>query len=353
MSPRFLPTASVETLKLRSRLIASLREFFRGNGYWECETPILSRELIVDANLDPFVTHDVAGGPYYLQTSPEAGMKRLLSAGADAIFQITRAMRRGETGRFHNPEFTMAEWYRAGDDHHDQMDFVERLVRAFYEEARRQQIARSSDNSSRDLSTMPFERLTYDEAFERFSGTRVRHLSSSELGELAGDHGVAAPPAMNILDRDGWLNLLLAELVEPHLGRDFPQFVYDYPASQAALSKTRWNSLHDENSDSLPTDSFEVAERFELYDRGVELCNGYHELTDADEFVRRSRIERENSESEAEVLGDSSSAPLLEGAMREGIPGCAGVALGLDRLVMLALGKTGISDVIAFPGERA
>lgn len=352
MSPRFLPTASLETLKRKSQLIAWLREFFRANGYWECETPILSREVIVDANLDPFVTHDVTGSPYYLQTSPEAGMKRLLSAGADAIFQITRAMRRGETGRLHNPEFTMVEWYRVGDDHHDQMDFVERLVRAFYEEAGRQSIARCSDDSSRELSTTPFERLTYDAAFERYSGTRVSHLSSDELGKLASDHGVATPPAMSTQGRDGWLNLLLAELVEPHLGLNVPQFVYDYPASQAALSKTHGDPLHPENSESLSTGSFEVAERFELYDRGVELCNGYHELTDADEFVRRSLVERERLESEAEVW-ELPGAPLLEGAMRRGIPNCAGVALGLDRLVMLALGMNGVSDVIAFPGERA
>ncbi|MGZ0172531.1 MAG: EF-P lysine aminoacylase EpmA [Planctomycetales bacterium] len=349
MLTRFLPTASLETLKVRSRLVASLREFFRTNGYWECETPILSREVIVDANLDPFVTHDVTGDPYYLQTSPEAGMKRLLSAGADAIFQITRAMRRGETGRFHNPEFTMVEWYRVGDDHHDQMDFVERLIRGFYEEARRQ----PSADGARELSTTPFERLTYDEVFERFAGTRILHLSSYELSELAVDNGVAAPPTMNIQDRDGWLNVLLAELVEPYLGRDIPQFVYDYPASQAALAKTRWNSLPGKKSDSPPQDSLEVAERFELYDRGVELCNGYHELTAADEFVRRSRGKQENSESAADGHRELPGAPLLEDAMREGLPGCAGVALGLDRLVMLALGKTGISDVIAFPGERA
>jgi lysyl-tRNA synthetase class 2 len=158
---------------------------------------------------------------------------------------------------------------------------------------------------------------------------------------------------MNIQDRDGWLNVLLAELVEPYLGRDIPQFVYDYPASQAALAKTRWNSLPGKKSDSPPQDSLEVAERFELYDRGVELCNGYHELTAADEFVRRSRGKQENSESAADGHRELPGAPLLEDAMREGLPGCAGVALGLDRLVMLALGKTGISDVIAFPGERA
>jgi elongation factor P--(R)-beta-lysine ligase len=351
MSPRFLPTASLETLKLRSQLIASLREFFNANGYWECETPILSREVIIDANLDPFVTRDVAGGPYYLQTSPEAGMKRLLIAGADAIFQITRAMRRGESGSFHNPEFTMIEWYRVGDDHHDQMDFVEQLVRTFYAEAGRQSARGLNTGQSRELSSEPFERLSYDEAFERFAGTRVLHLSSRELCELASDRGVIAPLSLQPEEHDGWLNLLLAELVEPHLGSDAPQFVFDYPASQAALANVRNVPLSGGNTNSTASETLGVAERFELYDRGVELCNGYHELTDADEFLRRSQFERENAASEGHQA--LPGAPLLEEAIREGLPACAGVALGLDRLVMMALEKTEIRDVIAFPGDRA
>jgi elongation factor P--(R)-beta-lysine ligase len=351
MLPRFLPTASLETLKLRSQLIASLREFFQANGYWECETPILSREVIVDANLDPFVTNDVTGAPYYLQTSPEAGMKRLLSAGADAIFQITRVMRRGEFGSFHNPEFTMVEWYRVGDDHHDQMDFVEQLVRTFYTEAGRRSVEGANPEQSRELSSEPFERLSYDEAFERFAGTRVLQLSSHELVKLASDRGVIAPSSLQPEDRDGWLNLLLAELVEPHLGRDSPQFIFDYPATQAALAKVRNVPPGAENTTPTASHASGVAERFELYDRGVELCNGYHELTDADEFLRRARCEKENSASEShEALP---GAPLLEEAIRAGLPDCAGVALGLDRLVMVALGKTGIRDVIAFPGDRA
>jgi elongation factor P--(R)-beta-lysine ligase len=350
MSRRFLPTASLETLQLRSRLLASLRDFFHSHGYWECETPILSREVVVDANLAPFVTHDVSGDAYYLQTSPEAGMKRLLVAGATAIFQITRAMRRGESGRFHNPEFTMVEWYRVGDDHHDQMTFVERLVRAFYAKA-----AQGSDmdavESRGRLSDQPFERLTYDEAFERFTGTRVLHLDGFELRNLAAEFCVETPPTLGVEDRDGWLNILLAELVEPQLGHGMPQFIYDYPASQAALAIVREQSSRDENANGVTDPTAFVAERFELYDRGVELCNGYHELTDADEFSRRSRRERDRSgfSQHRELPG----APLLEAAMRAGLPDCAGVALGLDRLVMMALCKTEIGDVIAFPGERA
>lgn len=351
MSPRFLPTASLATLKLRSHLVASLREFFRANGYWECETPIMSREVIIDANLDPFVTHDITGDPYYLQTSPEAGMKRLLSAGADAIFQITRAMRRGESGQLHNPEFTMVEWYRVGDDHHDQMDFVEQLVRAFYAEAWRALGEDSDADRRRELPTGPFERLSYDKAFERFAATQVLHLLPHDLCRLAEDRHVAVPSTLHPDDRDGWLNLLLAELVEPHLGHDSPQFVYDYPASQGALAKVREGTLSSGNSDGAMARSPAVAERFELYDRGVELCNGYHELTEADEFLRRSQAEQENSESGGHQK--LPGAPLLEGAMRAGLPGCAGVALGLDRLVMMALGEAEIGHVIAFPGDRA
>jgi len=351
MTPRFLPTASLETLKLRSHLVASLREFFRANGYWECETPVMSREVILDANLAPFVTHDVSGDAYYLQTSPEAGMKRLLSAGTDAIFQISRAMRRGESGQLHNPEFTMVEWYQVGDNHHAQMDFVERLVRAFYAEAARRLGDGQALNSVRKLAAEPFERLTYDEAFERFAGTRVLNFSAADLRRLAVDHQVDAPSTIRSDDRDGWLNLLLAELVEPHLGRDLPQFIYDYPASQAALAKIRQDSMRSEDSSDVLSGPLDVAERFELYDRGVELCNGYHELTDAEEF--RIRTETERAKSETDSHQNLPGAPLLAEAMQHGLPACAGVALGLDRLVMLALGKAEIADVIAFPSDRA
>ena len=134
-SSNYLPTASLARLQHRSHLLATLREHFVSRGYWECETPILSRDIVVDANLDPFVTQDADGSTFYLQTSPEAGMKRLLAAGATAIFQVSRVMRKGEFGLRHNPEFTMVEWYRVGDSYLDQMSFVEGLVRAIYDAA--------------------------------------------------------------------------------------------------------------------------------------------------------------------------------------------------------------------------
>lgn len=334
MTESFLPSPSLQTLKHRAVLLEAVRSFFREHGYWECETPLLSCDVVIDAHIDPLHTTDERGRTFYLQTSPEAGMKRLLSAGADAIFQITRSIRSGERGQLHNPEFTIVEWYRAGDTHIEQMEFTEQLVRAVLNVGRR-----LSPNASRQLADASFERLTYDAAFERFAGTRVLTLTSAELSDLARHKGIEIPPSLPAEDRDGWLNVLLAELVEPHLGRDAPQFLTDYPETQAALATVR--------AGHPP-----VAERFELYDAGIELCNGYNELTDADELSRRAAHERElRSASGKPPITDGPG--YLEQAMRHGLPSCSGVALGFDRLVMRALGLTDISDVIAFPTDRA
>lgn len=320
---------TLETLQHRAALIAATRAFFVEHGYWECETPILSRDVVVDANLDPLKTQ-LAGETFYLQTSPEAGMKRLLVRGAEAIFQITRAFRQGEHGPLHNPEFTMLEWYRVGDSHHDQMQFVEQLVRHVYQTA--------SDLVEVPARGEPFEKLSYDEAFERHTGQRVLGLDTAKLRALAREKNVTAPASLADDDRDGWLNVLLSELVEPNLGLATPTFVYDYPASQCALARIR--------EDDPP-----IAERFELYDRGIELCNGYHELTDADELQQRTLAENDlrRATGQAELPG----ATQLEAAMRVGLPECSGVALGLDRLIMLALGKSLVDEVIAFPVDEA
>lgn len=332
----FLPTATLLRLQQRASLLAELRRVFTDGGYWECETPILSQDIVVDTNLDPFATQDADGTTFYLQTSPEAGMKRLLVAGASAIFQVSRVMRKGERGRKHNPEFTMVEWYRVGDSHLDQMQFVERLVQAIYHRASEFNPVLAANAAHWQ---QPFEILSYDDAFARYAGQRVLALSGRELREFAESRGLSIPAGMSDDDRDGWLNLLLAELVEPHLGFERPQFVCDYPASQAALAKLR--------AGSNPP----VAERFELYDRGIELCNGYHELTDPEELAARTTMERARREGTG--VGDLPGATRMAAAMKAGLPPCCGVALGFDRLVMLALGCASIDEVIAFPRERA
>lgn len=327
MDPFFLPAARLDILQKRAGLLSAVREFFDERGYWECETPILSRDIIVDANLEPFELTD-RGERWFLQTSPEAGMKRLLCAGATAVYQVSRVFRRGESGPRHNPEFTMIEWYRLHDDHFAQMGVVEELVRRIW------------NISGAELPSSPFERLTYDAAFERYAGTRVLGLSNEGLMEIAGAKNIAVPASLSADDRDGWLNLLLAELVEPHLGQSGPQFLYDYPASQAALAVVRQDA-------GGPA----VAERFELYVSGVEICNGYHEITDAGTFS--ARTSRERTRRRASGASDLPGAPALEAAITHGMPPASGVALGFDRLVMLALGLPSIQDVLAFPVDRA
>lgn len=337
--PEFRPAANIESLKARAFLLHQFRNWFVDQGYWECQTPILSSERIVDANIELFTTQDQAGGTWFLQSSPEACMKRLLAAGADAIFQIGPALRLAECGARHNPEFTIAEWYKVGDTYQEQMTFSEQLIRHVYRQAAGAEFPKRDASSIRDLSAEPFEQITYDDAFERFTGERVLELEPEQLLEMASKHSIAIPESMPT-DRDLLLNLLLAELVEPRLGEEQPQFLCEYPDSQAALSRIR-------ECVTGPR----VALRFELYDQGVELCNGYQELTDAAELISRSR-------NEVELTKCSTKSPAglperLIAAMESGLPECSGVALGFDRLVMQALGAESISEVLAFPTDRA
>jgi lysyl-tRNA synthetase class 2 len=223
------PTATLEVLELRAKLLSAVRRFFDERGYFEVDTPLLSHDRVVDPHLEPFVVTGAAA-PLYLQTSPEFGMKRLLAAGARAIYQIGHVFRAHEIGRLHNPEFTMVEWYRTGDTHVEQMQVVEDLVVEVVRAAQR------ATANAAPIPHAPFFRTTYREAFERHTGSDVFGLTTGQLIELARDRAVSIPESLNPADRDGVLNLLLAELVEPHLGRERPEFVCDYPASQAAIA---------------------------------------------------------------------------------------------------------------------
>ncbi|MCC7419504.1 MAG: EF-P lysine aminoacylase GenX [Planctomycetaceae bacterium] len=340
----YLPSAELDVIRLRSTLLQAIRRYFLDIGYWEVETPVLSRDVVVDAHLDPFRTESSSlpsAETFYLQTSPEFHMKRLLAAGAAQIFQLSRVMRRGEVGRLHNPEFTMIEWYRVGDTMHEQMACTEGLVRAVVDAAIWQGGQGRIEGAlalGLRMGTAPFLRLTYDEAFEQYAGQRVLDCTTEELAALAERHGISAPPGLQRDDRDGWLNLLLACVVEPNLGTTRPVFLYDFPASQSALAQVR--------DDNPP-----VAERFELYIGGIELCNGYHELTDPDEL--RKRIEVQSDIRSREGLSALPAGSRLLEAMDAGLPECSGVALGFDRLVMLAAGKESLAEVMAFPFDRA
>lgn len=318
------PTASLAALRERAKLLTYLRQFFETRDVLEVETPILARHGVTDLHLDcisaqPAATPGFNGGRAYLQTSPEYHMKRLLAAGSGPIYQVFRAFRDGERGRRHNPEFSLLEWYRPDFDDQALMDEVGDLVCGW-------------------LNVAAPERMTYQRAFLQFAGLDPFTVSLEALRrQVAEQEGGAAFAAQ--LDRDGCLDFILTHTIEPALEKRPAVFIHDYPASQAALARTREVAGHS------------VAHRFELYLYGIELCNGYWELTDGDE--QRCRFEHDNALRRQHGKSEMPIDEQLLNALTSGLPSCAGVALGLDRLLMCRLGTRNIEDVIAFPIERA
>lgn len=313
------PTAPLQHLQQRARILARIRAFFAERGVMEVETPILSTAAITDPHLESFATRytgpgHARGTALYLHTSPEFPMKRLLAAGSGPIYQLGKVFRQGEAGRRHNPEFTLLEWYRPGFDHHALMDEVAALSAPLL-----------------GLEGRRVEKLSYQEAFQRHAAVDPLAASLAELQVCARGLGITGFDDES--DRNVWLDLILTHAVEPQLGRDGLCFIHDYPASQAALAR-------------LNPAKPQVAERFELYYRGVELANGFHELADA-------REQRKRFTAELEVRREQGldAVPLdkrLLAALEAGFPPCAGVALGVDRLVMLALGAESLAEVMAF-----
>lgn len=317
------PSASLENLRRRAAILADVRRFFAERGVLEVETPVLIGASAADPNLDSLsLAYTGPGAPasgrLWLQTSPEFAMKRLLAAGSGCIYQICRAFRVDERGRRHNPEFTMIEWYRLGFDHHRLMEEVTALA-------------------ARVLGPRPVEVVSYRDAFRRLAGIDPFECSVAELKACAARHRVPLPDLADA-DRDGWLDLLFSMVVAPCLGQGAFSYVCDFPASQAALARLRSEAGTD------------VAERFELFIDGMEIANGYHELTDPEE--QRRRFEQERAHRLASGQPEFSVDERLLAALASGLPECAGVALGLDRLVMLAVVAERIDDVMAFPVER-
>lgn len=326
MKRDFLPKANLEVLRQRADILQRVRRFFEERHFFEIETPILSHDIVVDRYLHPIgiskkevtgVSGD-ADEMLWLQTSPEFGMKRVLAAGAEAIYQICKSFRQGESGDRHNPEFTMLEWYRIGDDMFTGMELLAEFVEII-------------------LDRSGTKKMTYREAFNWFTDIDPFDATLDELKTLARKSGASIADHEED-NRDGWLNLILSEVVEPQLGLESPMIIHDWPESQAALATVRPGSPP-------------VAERFEIYVDGVELANGYHELLDADELAKRNSINNQHRVRDGSHLLPEESR-LLD-AMRHGIPGCAGVALGLDRIVMLALGASSIREILAFPIDTA
>ncbi len=322
------PGAAMETLRLRARLLAQTRAFFAVRDVLEVETPTLSPAGITDPHLESFVTPYTGPGAghgrnLYLHTSPEFSMKRLLAAGSGCIYQLAKVFRNGEAGRRHNPEFTLLEWYRVGFDHHRLMDEVAELVATLLPER---------------LTSLPEERLSYRQVFQRYLGLDPHRATVVDLAACVQAQGLTAPAHMPDDDPDPWLDLLLSHCVEPRLGQGRLTFIYDYPASQAALARIR------------PGDP-PLGERFELYLNGVELANGFHELGDAGE--QRRRFLQDNRMRERQGLPPVPIDERFLAALASGLPACAGVALGFDRLAMIAAGKSSLQEVMAFTVERA
>lgn len=321
--PLWLPSAEISVLKQRAYILKQIRDFFFERDVMEVETPSLSQTSVTDVHLYSFKTQFVGpsfhrGLALYLQTSPEYAMKRLIATGSGAIFQICKAFRNEESGKHHNPEFTMLEWYRPNYDHFALMDEVDLLIQ-------------------RVLCCEVAQRITYQTAFKSVLAIDPLNASLDELKQLCRQHGFAdvADDEANI---DTLLQLLFSMLVEPEIGQESPCFIYDFPASQAALAKI--NSTN-------PA----VADRFELYYKNMELANGFNELTDAQEQLKR--FEQDNCKRKKMGLSEVKPDLNLIAALEHGLGQCAGVALGIDRLIMLAVNKESIKQVISFDISRA
>ncbi|VAX07350.1 Translation elongation factor P Lys34--(R)-beta-lysine ligase [hydrothermal vent metagenome] len=312
-------------LQARAGLLTKIRAYFAQAGVLEVTTPTCSRHANTDPALENFqVTYTGPGAPvgqpFYLHTSPEFHMKRLLAAGSGSIYQTCQVFRDGECGRQHNPEFSLLEWYRLGFDHHRLMADVAALVNGVLPEPRL------------------VERHSYGDIFQHHLGVNPHDSTASALQACAVEQGIVGADRLDLPSRDAWLDLLLIHCIEPQLGRQKLSFIYDYPASQSSLARVR--------QDDTP-----VAERFELYMNGMELANGFHELTDSAE--QRRRFEQDLIQREAAGQKPVPMDENLLAALAAGLPDCAGVALGIDRLLMQITGAKRIDDVLAFPLGRA
>lgn len=282
----------------------------------EVDTPMLSRWATVDRHIESIRTT----GERWLHTSPEFAMKRLLAAGSGAIYQLCHVFRSGEQGRFHQPEFMMLEWYRPGMDHFELMKEVEDLLRKLTGADQR------------------FERMSYRHAFQQYADMDPDEASIENVRQRLLVSGIATDSrATRSDDLDDWLDLAMALLVIPKLGQAKPCFIYDYPATQCALARVTQQS---------PT----VADRFELFWRGVELANGYYELTDSQEYRRRFHSDLERRRIAGRTLPPIDDA--LIAAVEFGLPDMSGVALGVDRLLALMLDLPDIAEAVSFDSVR-
>jgi lysyl-tRNA synthetase class 2 len=318
------PSAGLDLLHGRAAMLARIRAYFASQEVAEVQTPVLSGAAVSDPQIESVAAAPAGGGRRFLQTSPEYPMKRLLAAGFGDCYQVCPVFRDGEAGRLHNPEFTMIEWYRldygVGEMQHD----VDRVLRVACADVR---------------SFGPAREVSYRAAVLDATGVDCRSAGAAEVRAALAARGIE-PANADGWDADAWLDLLMGAVVGPALGHDVPVFVNDYPASQASLARLR-----------VDGDGTPVAERFELYVDGLELANGFRELGDAVE--QRRRFEQDLRVRERNGQARNPLDERLLAALEHGLPDCAGVALGFDRLVTAAWRLDSLAAAMAFPAERA
>lgn len=311
------PSASLETLHLRAQILAQTRSFFADRNVLEVETPLLCHTSVTDPFIQSIPAQPIPNHNYFLQTSPEYAMKRLLAHGSGSIYQISKAFRQEEIGHLHNPEFTLLEWYQVGYDHHDLMNEVDLFIQTI-------------------LKTKPAQKVTYAQLFQEYLDLDP-HLASLNVLESCAKKYISLHTSFKEhSDRDTLLHLLFTHCLEPQLNSNHAYFVYDFPATQAALARIQ---------NTQP----KVASRFEVYFKGMELANGFHELNDAKE--QRYRFQQNNLARLKLGLKEMMIDELFLSSL-ETLPNCAGVALGLDRLIMIAAHCHMLSQVLSFDFSR-
>ncbi|MGB1201555.1 MAG: elongation factor P--(R)-beta-lysine ligase [Cognaticolwellia aestuarii] len=318
------PTMEWKVAQQRAEILKMIRAFFAERDVVEVETPALSNNTITDIHLEAIVTdyhYSTSGSriPLYLQTSPEYAMKRLLASGYGDIYQLSKAFRNEPAGRIHNPEFTMLEWYRLGYDQHRLISEVAELLMIV-------------------LDVTDVEKITYQDVFVKNTAIDPLTTSLEECLSYIEVIGKQAQWLTESNDLDTLLQFIFCEQLEPIIGKEIPCFVYDFPASQASLAK-----INDKDE--------RVASRFECYYKGIELVNGFDELDDY--TVQLSRFNEDLDKRKALGLPYKAIDERFMQAIKHGLPNCAGVALGVDRLVMLALEAKHIQSVITFPVEKS
>jgi lysyl-tRNA synthetase class 2 len=327
--------ASGETLLERALMLKNIRAFFDERDVIEVETPLLSHHSTTDPHLDSLHSR-FRDQACYLNTSPEYAMKRLLACWQKPIYQICKAFRDDELGALHNPEFTMLEWYRPGFDMLQLMDELAELIEHLCN------VSTFSSSAGGPMVLPRFEHLSYQQAFEDYAGINPHQTSVGACYKVAKANRIEIPQGLGLGDDElnDWLDWLLTQLIFPAFRKDCFTFMFDYPASQCALAKVSENEQH-----------FPVAKRFELFFGEVELANGFHELTDGSEQIQRFHQENQQRELAGKQLGCIDEN--LIAALTFGLPDCAGVAVGLDRLLMALTGNLSIDKVLSFSWDNA